>query len=200
MSSVIKFCTLFSINNSLNQEETMKDTDLSKDALIEFIKTRRSCRSFSAGDIPEEDVRTILDCALAAPSARGMQTWKFTAVMNREKIAALCAAVGKALGREGYDMYKPSVLIITSNEKSSPFREVDNACAMENIYLAAKALGLGCVWINQLLDCFDNPEVRAVLSGFGIPENHGVYGCAALGYPGEVPGPKTVKGESRIVK
>lgn len=178
----------------------MKESELSKDALIEFIKSRRSCRSFSKKDVPEEDVKTILECAVAAPSGRGLQTWKFTAVMNREKIARLCAAVGKALGREGYDMYNPAVLFITSNEKNSPFREVDNACAIENIYLASEALGLGCVWINQLLDCFDNPDVRRVLNEFGIPENHGVYGCAAVGYPETVPTTKTIKGKIYIVK
>lgn len=169
-------------------------------ALIECIKNRRSCRSFTDENVSEEDVRTILDCALAAPSARGAQSWQFTAVMDREKIARLCAAVGKALGREGYDMYKPSVLVITSNEKTSAFQKEDNACALENMYLACEALGLGCVWINQLLDCFDDPEVRAVLTEFGVPASHGVYGCAAIGKAASAPGAKTIKGKAVVVK
>ena len=70
---------------------------------------------------------------------------------------------------------------------------------MENIYLASEALGLGCVWINQLKDCFDNPQVRALLTEFGIPENHGVYGCAAVGYRADRPAAKENKTVTKIV-
>ena len=70
---------------------------------------------------------------------------------------------------------------------------------MENIYLASEALGLGCVWINQLKDCFDDPQVRALLNEFGIPENHGVYGCAAVGYRANRPSAKENKTVTKIV-
>lgn len=96
-------------------------------------------------------------------------------------------------------MYDPAVLVITSNEKDSKYREVDNACAMENIYLAANALGLGCVWINQLLSCCDDPAVRALLRDYGVPDTHGVYGCAAIGVPAETPKEKERIGKKRIV-
>lgn len=169
--------------------------------MIRTILERRSCRSFTKEPVSRELVDTILDCALCAPSGKGLETWQFTAVMDREKIQRLCRAVGEALGRgPEYDMYDPAVLIITSNEKDSKYREVDNACAMENIYLAANALGLGCVWINQLLTCFDEPEVRGLLRAFGVPEDHGVYGCAAIGYPAAAPGEKERVGKKKIVE
>ena len=145
-------------------------------------------------------MQAILDCALAAPSGAGLQTWQFTAVTNKAKIEKLYKAVGKALGRDDYNMYKPPAIIITSNDKASKFCAVDNACAMENIYLACRALGLGCVWINQLLDCFDDAGVRAVLTEFGVPENHGVYGTAAFGYAAEEPKAKEIKGKAIIVE
>lgn len=167
---------------------------------IKTILNRRSCRAFTEQAVAESDVRVILDCALAAASGMGRQTWQFTAVMNREKIQKLCGVVGKVLGRDGYNMYNPDVLIITSNEKDSKFREVDNACAMQNMYLACESLGLGCVWINQLLDCFDNSEVRTILNELGVPENHGVYGCAAIGYKSQEPAAKEIKGKATIVK
>ncbi len=115
------------------------------------------------------------------------QTWHFSAVLNREKIAKLAAAVGKALGNEKYDMYKPAVLIIPSNELigDTGITSWDNACALENIFLAAHSMGLGTVWINQLSDTCDVPEVRAVLTEFGVPENHKVFGIAAIGHAAE---------------
>ena len=169
--------------------------------LIDFIKQRRSCRAFTTESIPENDVQTILDCALASPSGMGRQTWQFTAITDTAKIQKLAKAVAEALGfPSSYDMYNPAVLIITSNDKESPFRVVDNACAMENIYLAAEALGLGCVWINQVNDCFDNPAVRAILREFGIPDTHGVYGSAAIGHKAGNPSNKAIAGKAIIVK
>ena len=53
---------------------------------------------------------------------------------------------------------------------------------MENIFLAAQSLGIGSVWINQLKDICDFPEVRASLRELGMPENQLVWGIAALGY------------------
>lgn len=167
--------------------------------VIQTILNRRSCRSFTEASVQTEDVKTLLACAAAAPSGRNQQLGQFTALTDRNKIQKLAVAVGKALGRENYDMYNPAVLIITSNDKTNVFREVDNACAMENIYLASEALGLGCVWINQLKDCFDNPQVRALLNEFGIPENHGVYGCAAVGYRADRPAAKENKTVTKIV-
>ena len=151
---------------------------------IQFILSRRSCRSFSDKKVSKEDLESILECALNAPSGMNRQTWSFVAVTDKAKIQELARAVAKALGRgNDYDFYKPDVFIITTNAKDSAFREVDNACAMQNIYLAATALGLGAVWINQLKDCYDDAEVRKLLKEFGVPDNHGVYGCAAIGYP-----------------
>lgn len=149
---------------------------------IETMLKRRSTRSFAKRPLKEEDLRAIVDCALHAPSGMGRQTWKFTVVENREKIQRLARATGDALGREDYNMYAPEVLIIPSNEKDSPFGMEDNACAMENIYLAAEALGIGCVWINQLRTICDVPKIREILDEFHIPGDHVVYGLAALGY------------------
>ena len=87
--------------------------------------------------------------------------------------------------REGYDFYDPAVLIIPSNERDSRWGPEDNACALENIFLAAWSLGIGSVWTNQVREVCDRPEVRNLLRKWGIPDTHVVYGTAALGYPTE---------------
>lgn len=168
--------------------------------IIENLLTRRSCRSFLEKEIPTEQLNEILQTAIYAPSGMGRQTWQFTAVTDRAKIQQLCAAIGKELGREGYNMYNPQVLIIPSNEADSPFGKEDNACALENIFLAAHSYGIGSVWINQLQGISDRPAIRNLLTQLGIPTTHTVYGVAALGYPaGELPGEVIKKGIIRIV-
>ncbi len=167
---------------------------------MEMILSRRSIRKFQDRPIPEEDIRQIVDAALHAPSAMGRQTWKFTVVMNREKIRELARATGEVLGREGYDMYCPQVLIIPSNLETSPFGREDNACALENMFLAAHSLGIGSVWINQLQGICHEPRIRSILKKLQIPDDHVVYGMAALGYAAEEPAPKERIGQTAYIR
>lgn len=162
---------------------------------LETILTRRSTRKFLRKPIPEEEMELIIQAALHAPSAKGLQTWQFTVVKNREKIQKLAAAIREQLDRKGYNMYEPEVLVIPSNLKESPYGKEDDACAMENMFLAAHSLGIGSVWINQLQDICDAPAIRSVLDELGVPADHVVYGMAALGYPDDVKSDKARTGK-----
>ena len=153
--------------------------------IIQNILSRRSVRAFTDKAVSREDTELLIKAALYAPSARNLQTWKFTALTQRADIEKLSEAIGKVLGREGYDMYKPALVIIPSNTKESPYGKEDNACALENIFLAAHSLGLGSVWINQLQGIGEEPEIRELLRSWEIPDDHTVYGIAAIGYPAE---------------
>lgn len=164
------------------------------------ILTRRSTRKFLDKPIPGEELNQLIQAALHAPSGMGKQTWQFTVVKNREKIQELAAAIRTVLQREGYDMYQPEVLIIPSNDRDSRFGKEDNACALENIFLAAHSMGIGSVWINQLQGICDDPLVRGILSSFGIPDHHVVYGMAALGYADDTKGEKERIGKVVIVE
>lgn len=149
---------------------------------MQAILNRRSIRSYMEKPIPKEELDQIVKAALYAPSGKNLQTWRFTVVTDKEKIRKLAAMVGEKLGRENYDMYDPQVLIIPSNDKASPYGREDNACAMENIFLAAQSFGIGSVWINQVRDVCEDPEVRILLDAWEIPANHEIFGIAALGY------------------
>lgn len=155
--------------------------------VIENLLTRRSVRAFEKKEIPADILNQILETAIYAPSGMGRQTWQFTAVTDREKIQKLAALVEKELGRDGYNMYEPEVIIIPSNERDSRFGIEDNACALENIFLAAHSFGIGSVWINQIRDICDLPSTRSLLTEWGVPKNHVVYGIAALGYAAPAP-------------
>lgn len=151
--------------------------------VMNAILTRRSVRKFTDAPIPKEILKDLVDAALHAPSGMGRQTWKFTVITNKDVIARLTEAIGKALSREGYNMYLPTAIIMPTNERDSIWGREDNACAMENIFLAAHSYGIGSVWINQMQNINDVPEIRAILDEIGVPANHVVYGMAALGYP-----------------
>ena len=110
--------------------------------VMKNILTRRSVRAFSDRPVERDVLDDIVKAALCAPSAMNRQTWKFTVVTNGKKIKELADAIGEELGREGYDLYRPTVLIIPSNDRNTVWGREDNACALENIFLAAHSHGV----------------------------------------------------------
>jgi nitroreductase len=153
---------------------------------IKNILERHSVRDFSERKISREDLELIVLAAESAPSGKNRRTWKFTVVQNKEMLKKLSSTVSKTLNLgDGYDFYRPDVLILASSAKDNPLGAEDCACALENIFVAANSLGIGSVWINQFRSICDEPAVRAQLSEINLPDDHIVRGCAALGYPAE---------------
>ena len=136
--------------------------------VLENIKSRRSVRTYTEQQVSAENLNLILEAATYAPSGMNYQT-----LQERGHSKTYCC------------YYHAPTLIIVSNEPTQWWASMDCACAMQNIFLAAKSLGIGSCWINQLGQTCDDPDVRAFLMKLGVPENHRVYGCAALGYAPE---------------
>ena len=61
-------------------------------------------------------------------------------------------------------------------------------------------LGIGSVWINQLRGICDEPEIRAILREWKIPDDHVIYGLAALGYAASEPCRMWKKGIVNIIE
>lgn len=150
--------------------------------ILENIVTRRSVRSFINKPISRENLDQIITAAIYAPSGMNRQSWHFTIIQNREKIQQLHEVMGKNLGNTNYNLYNAEVMILVSNERDNRNSMADCACALQNIFLMSHELGIGSVWINQLRDLNNTPEVREVLDSFQVPKHHDVYGMAALGY------------------
>lgn len=152
-------------------------------AIIQNMLDRHSCRSFTAQPVEAEKIDDLITAAVWAPSGMNRQTWHFTVITNPEKIQQLAAAVRKADNRpDNYNFYAPTVFFIVSGERDNRNSMLDGSAAIENVLLAATSLGLGSCWINQVRDVCDDPAVRALLTEYGVPENHIVNACASIGY------------------
>ena len=151
--------------------------------IINNILARRSVRHFTDKKISKEDLEIIVSAGIHAPSGCNKQLWHFSVVQNKSAINKLAKAVATVLERgDDYNFYGPDAIILVSNEKDNPHGQADCACALENIFLASASLEIGSVWINQLKDICDNKLIRPILNELKIPENHVVWGVAALGY------------------
>lgn len=167
--------------------------------VFETIHTRRSVRSFLEKEIKQEDLMEIVKAGVAAPSGMNKQTWQFTVTQDTEKIQRLANIIVSTLHRDKeYNMYRPTAIVLVSNHRENSNGLADCSCALENMFLMAHSIGIGSCWINQLKNICDEPDVRALLTEFKIPNEHIVWGIAALGYPKEEGEPK--KKDMSVIK
>ncbi len=154
--------------------------------VIENILSRRSIRRFTDEPVSKEVLEMLLKCGRYAPSGHNMQTWKFTVVTKKEDIERLKKAVEAVASEKKVVVYgweNPSALIMVSNDKRNRYGCQDTSCAVQNILLASRSLGLGSVWLNPLMTLRDVSPVKELLDEFEVPENHIVWSTIALGYP-----------------
>jgi nitroreductase len=130
---------------------------------------RRSCRAFRSDAIPKEDLDRLLEAMRMAPSAGNCQPWRFLVVQSAEEREALAVA---AFG-QNFIADAPIVIVVcidparSSERYGSRGRELyvfqDTAAAVENLLIAATALGYGTCWIGA----FDEAVAARAL---GLPK------------------------------
>lgn len=189
--------------------------------VLDAIHARRSTRSFTSRQIEPEQLETLLDAAVWAPSGGNNQSWLFTAIQNDELLLKLNGLVregfqhwvpdddypGKqgakaASQKDGYNFYyhAPAVIIAT-NKPGYENAMADCALGLENIFLAAQSMGLGSCYLNQLHWLRNDAGVRDFLFELGIPREHTICSAAAIGYTGKASAtPIRKPGTVRIVR
>lgn len=163
---------------------------------IENIKNRRSIRGFDPSRrVSDENLREILDCAMYAPLAMNKVLWHFSAVQNSEIIngvAEKTIGVMKINPNEHTKMrlampnfspfYGAPTVIFVFAEKGNPFAQSNCGAAMQNMLLAAEALGLNTCWIGMANRYLTLDEAQPLLKKIGMPDGYEIVGCVALGY------------------
>jgi len=164
--------------------------------VLEAIKTRRSIRRYKPDPVDDKALQTVLEAARWAPSWKNTQCWRFVVVRDSSIKAELANSLIKIKGEDTFVdnpstkaiMNAPVVIVACAElSKSGLDADVfvtdkgdwymfDVALAMQNLALAAHALGLGTVHVGQ----FDAKKVTEVL---GVPDGFCVVEMTPLGYP-----------------
>ena len=154
------------------------------------IFTRRSIRKFTGEALTDEQLHTILRAGFSAPTAANLRPWQFVVVRDPETLKAITEIhpYSRMLPNAGCGIL---VCGDTARNKVPYFLSQDGCAAIENMLLAAHALGLGAVWIGAI----DSDAARA---GFDIPEHVAVNSAVLLGYPAEEKQPRTQYTEEAI--
>lgn len=97
------------------------------------------------------------------------------------------------MGKDTDPYYGAPVLVLALADPASSTWVEDASCALENMMLAAHALGLGSVWVHREREIFDSEAGKALLRAWGLPETLRGVGSIALGYasgPAPAPAPR----------
>ena len=137
--------------------------------LFQAIEKRASIRSFKETIISEDELKKILQAGIRAPSGGNVQPWGFIVTTN----PSLKKDLAKAAFNQDFIGSAALTITVCAVEEESGSRYgkrgrtlyclQDTAAAVENMLLAATALGYGSCWIGA----FDEVAVRNVLK---IPE------------------------------
>lgn len=176
--------------------------------LYEIISSRRDIRRFRPDPVPEEIVKRVLLAAHAGPSVGHSQPWRFILVQasHTRHVAATIAdrerlrqadALDPDASRRLLDLQlegireAPLGIVVCCDRRTAPqgvlgratFHDTDLwscACAIENLWLAARAEGLGVGWVTL----FPPDELAALV---GLPQGVATLGWLCLGWPDERP-------------
>ena len=149
------------------------------------ILDRRSTRGFDKAPLTEEELKNLIDAALASPSAMNRQPWHFTfikdkALLDEFNVAAKAHMLKNAAPERraaiedpAYEplMGAPLYVIITSEkENQGYYPRLDSGIAVENLALSAMGMGLGSVIVGMFRDMFETTAIGAEFKEkFGIP-------------------------------
>lgn len=160
-------------------------TDEQRAGIYRAIAERRDMRHFSGGEVAPELLARLLEAAHQAPSVGLMQPWRFIRITRRELRTAIARLVeqerlltAEALGERGSEFMQLKVegiqdcaelLVVALMEGREAhifgrrtLLEMDlasAACAIQNLWLAARGEGLGMGWVSL----FDPPALAELL-------------------------------------
>jgi len=159
---------------------------------FEVVETRRSIRRFMDKPVEEDKLQAILEAVRQAPSWANLQCWRFIVVKDpavKEKISEI-SYVESFFAPKGYKanpskkgLAEAPVIIVACADPSQSgtiwgqsYYMTDMGIAAQNLMLAARALGLGTVFVGV----FDEEKIHSMLA---IPPNIRVVGLFPVGYP-----------------
>lgn len=172
--------------------------------VLEAIRTRRTTKAFLPQPVPRALIEQVLEAAVWAPNHRLTEPWRFTVVQGATlaELADLRRRMtidymhgrqpppaAAEIAREGDAAHAKAlaapvtVTVAITQHPDAAIREEDyaaTAAAIQNMLLAAHALGLAAFWSTNNLIHY--PPALALL---GIPPDQRVIGLVQIGYPAQ---------------
>jgi len=156
--------------------------------LMEAIKARRSIRKYKPDPVPEQALHTVLEAVQWTPSWANTQCWEIIIVTDPKIKSELATTLPKGNPAIPSMTEAPLIIVLCGKKGTSGYYKgqvttekgdwlmFDTGLAMQNLCLAAHALGLGTVVIGMM----DHRKAAQIL---GAPGDVEVVAMTPLGFP-----------------
>lgn len=173
-----------------------------KNQVVECIMSRRSIRAYKPEQIKDEELQTILECGINAPSARNSQPWEVRVIrdkeaidnLNKEVIADMIEKRPEAKERfadeDASVFFHAPTLLVVAYDTTQYWGQSDCGMLVQNILLAAESMNIGSCAVGCCRDYINSPKGADFVKSLNLPENYVVYLTVTLGYKDENPDAK----------
>lgn len=154
--------------------------------VLETIKKRSSARAYSPEKLTKEELDSILEAGLQAPTGINRQEIHFSVVNGDNPILAELDEEKRQLrGQEKQPhnfCYEAPTIIFLSAEDEFKWSKVDAGIAVQNMVLAAESLGLGTLIIGCVYDALNGEKKEYFSKALKIPEGYSFQIALAVGH------------------
>lgn len=168
--------------------------------VLKTIKERRSTRIYKSEQIKDEELQSIIEAGLYAPSGENYQSWNFTVIQNKELLDEMNCETKEVFKQSDIEAmravgnnekfsptYNAPTVVLVSGLDGNPYTASDCAAASENMLLAAQSLGVASCWAAAPSLVFMGAKNEEFRTRLNIPEGYTPLHAVLLGYSDHTP-------------
>ena len=154
--------------------------------VLHVIEKRSSTRGYTAEKLTKEELDILIKAGLQAPTAANRQEIHITAADGENPILAEIEEeknrVNETPNPPVNFYYDAPTVLFLSAEKEFPWGSLDAGIAVENIALAAEAMGLGNVIIGIIKKALSDEKKEYFAKALKIPDGYDFEIAIAVGH------------------
>ena len=182
-----------------------KELQLSSAQCEQFLRARRSIRTYKEQSVPQSELSKLIDLARYAPTGHNSQSVEWLVLGNRDELKhlagitvewmrwmldnmsefALSLHMDRAIRRweEGKDVIlRGAPIVIVAHAAKDDLRApTSSTIALSYLELAATSMGLGCCWAGYFHAAATTFPL--MMEALPLPEGHQCMGSMMVGYP-----------------
>ena len=155
--------------------------------VLDVMRKRRTVRRFTDEQVTDEQVETILEMGMYAPTYMNRKPWHFVVIRDKE----LQERLGETLSVRPYVQEVSVVIAVYGAPDISSTWDLDGAAAIENMLIAATALGLGSAWAGSRGNLAWKEAEELMQAALKVPSGFRALSLVCLGHEAKTVAPHT---------
>ena len=164
--------------------------------VMDVLRRRRTVRKFTDQEVTREQIDLLVESAMYAPNRLNHQPWHFIVIQDKRTQRQFA----DFLRIHSYLEDASAVIVACAVPKASTTWAMDVSASVENMMIAATAMGLGTAWVGSPDSVTWSMFEETVRDSLAIPIDVRVVALLAVGYPDRQPSPHSKEDRFDLTK